>query len=178
MEYLLTCACGRKIPISRSQAGQELSCECGQTLQVPTLRGLAELPLAQSETVSATRNERRAWGGWRGTIMAISVAMFAMSVLPCAYYLYIRLQIDTSYGIEDEIAIGNKNYDVVPFESLVAEWSNFERTGLGPKDKPPFYYWKLYARENEILATISGIVAALSAITTLGLWFSAPKYQS
>ena len=178
MEHLLTCGCGRKIPVSRSQAGQELSCECGQRLQVPTLRGFAELPLAQSETLSVTRSERRAWGGWRGTILAISVAMFAISVLPCAYYLYIRSQIDTSYGIEEEIAVGNKTYDAMPFESLVAEWSNFERSGLGPKDKPPFYYLKLLAHEYEILATIAGTVAALSAITALGLWVSAPKSQT
>lgn len=177
MEYLLTCACGRKIPISRSQAGQELSCACGQTLQVPTLRGIADLPLAQSETLSAPVNARRAWAGWRGTIMAISVVVFAVSALPCAYYLYIRSQIDTSYGIEEEIEIGNKNYDVAPFENLVAEWSNFERSGLGPKDKPPFYYWKLYARENEVLATITGVVATLSALTVAGSWISAPKAQ-
>lgn len=175
MEHLLTCGCGRKIPVSRSQAGQELSCECGQRLQVPTLRGFADLPVVQTETLLATRNERRAWGGWRGTIMAISVALFAISVIPCAYYLFLRFQVDTSYGIEDEIAAGNKVFDGMPLENLVAEWSNFERSGLGPKDKPPFYYWKLYAHENEVLATITGAVAALSAITAIGMWVSAPK---
>ena len=92
MEHLLTCGCGRKILVSRSQAGQELSCECGQRLQVPTLRGFAELPVAGPETLPAkpraasitAESERRAWGGWRGTIMAISVAMLVISALPCA----------------------------------------------------------------------------------------------
>jgi hypothetical protein len=175
MEHLLACGCGRKIRVSRSQAGQELSCECGQKLQVPTLRGFADLPVAQSETLSTSTSERRAWGGWRGTILAISVAMFALSIIPCGYYLNIRRQIDTSYDVDDEIEAGNLTYDAVPFESLVAEWSNFERTGLGPKDKPAFYFWKLYARENEILAAITGTVAAVSAITVVGLWISAPK---
>lgn len=177
MEHLLTCGCGRKIPVSRSQAGQELSCACGQKLQVPTLRGFADLPLAQSETLSTATSERRAWGGWRGTILAMSFALFALSILPCGYYLNIRRQIDTSYDIDDEIEIGNLAYDEMPFENLVAEWSNFERTGLGPKDKPAFYYWKLYARDNEILAAITGTVAAISAITAVGLWVSAPKTQ-
>ncbi len=184
MEYLLSCGCGRKIPVSRSQAGQELSCECGQRLQVPTLRGFADLPVASSETLStsprssikdATEGQRQAWGGWRGTVMAIAVAIFALSALPCAYYIFLRSQINTSYGIEDEIAAGNEIYDAFPLENLVAEWSNFERSGLGPKDKPAFYIWNMIAREQEILAMITGSVAALSAATAIGMWVSAPK---
>lgn len=107
--------------------------------------------------------------------MAISVAVFAISIFPCAYYTYIRSQIDTSYGVEDEIAVGNEAYDRAPFENIVADWSNFERSGLGPKEKPPFYYWKLYAKENEVLAIVTGTIAALSAAIAIGLWASAPK---
>lgn len=177
MEHLLTCGCGRKIPVSRSQAGQELSCECGQRLQVPTLRGIAKLPSAQPETIPTALAERRAWGGWRGTIMAISVALFVISVLPCAYFLFIRSQIDTSYTIEDEIARGNERYDAMPLENLVAEWSDFERTGLGPKDKPQFYWVNIIARENEILALITGTAAALSGLIAVGMWASAPKLR-
>ena len=185
MEHLLTCGCGRKIPVSRSQAGQELSCECGQRLQVPTLRGFAELPVAGPETLPAKsyassftpESERRAWGGWRGTIMAISVAMLVISALPCAYFLFIRWQIDTSYGMEDEIISGNKSYDLMPMENLMVDWSNFERNGLGPKNKPRFYWLKIAARENEILAMISGAVATLSALTAIGMWASARKLQ-
>jgi hypothetical protein len=107
--------------------------------------------------------------------MAISVTMFVISVLPCAYFLNNRWQIDTSYGIEDEIAAGENAYDAMSVESLVAAWSNFERTGLGPKDKPRFYILKMVAREQEILASITGTVAALSAITAIGMWVSAAK---
>jgi hypothetical protein len=109
--------------------------------------------------------------------MAISVALFACSVLPCAYFLFIRSQIDTSYTVEDEIARGNERYDEMPLENLVAEWSDFERTGLGPKDKPQFYWAKLIARENEVLAMITGTAAAISGLTAIGMWASAPKHQ-
>ena len=183
MEHLLTCRCGRKIAVSRSQAGQELSCECGQRLQVPTLRGFAELPIAPSETLPAkpyatafpANSERKAWGGWRGTIMAISVALLVISTLPCAYFLYTRWRIDTSYGMEEEITAGNNNYDLVPMENLMVDWSNFERSGLGPKNKPRFYWMKIAARENEVLALITGTVATLSAVTAIGMWASARK---
>ena len=110
--------------------------------------------------------------------MAISVAMLVISALPCAYFLFIRWQIDTSYGMEDEIKVGNKNYDLMPLENVAVDWSNFERTGLGPKNKPRFYWMKIAARENEILAMISGTLATISAITAIGMWASAPKVQA
>ncbi len=107
--------------------------------------------------------------------MAISVALFVLSALPSAYFAFLRAQVDTSYGIDDEIAAGNRAIDKLPLENLVADWSNFERTGLGVKDKPPFYLWKLYAREQELFAMVTGAVAAISAITAIGLWVTAPK---
>jgi len=42
-KYLLPCPCGRQIPVLASQAGQQLQCECGASLEVPSMRGLAEL---------------------------------------------------------------------------------------------------------------------------------------
>lgn len=183
MEYLLSCGCGRKIPVSRSQAGQELKCECGESLQIPTLRGFASLPVAPAQTLSSNpyassfpaEEEKGVWGGWRGTIMAISVAMFAITFLPCAYHLILRAQINTSFDMDDEIQAGNEAYEAAPLENLVAEWSNFERSGLGPKNKPEFYWWKIRARELEIVAGITGTAAALFAFTAVGMWFSANK---
>jgi hypothetical protein len=48
MDRLLRCTCGRDLVVSNSQAGQELTCACGKIVAVPTLRGLAALPLAQA----------------------------------------------------------------------------------------------------------------------------------
>lgn len=175
MDHKLTCSCGKSIRVTRSQAGQELSCECGQTLQVPTLRGLGQLPLWESESTTTALVQRKAWGGWRGTLFAAACAVFVISILPCAYFLYIRSQINTSYTVTDEIAAGNANYDAAGLEMLVAEWTNFERMGMGPKSKPPFYWMKIVARENEILAMVTGAIAALAAISAAAIWISAPK---
>ncbi len=177
MDHQLTCTCGKIIRVSRSQAGQELACECGQKLQVPTLRGFGQLPLADSEPNATAVAERKAWGGWRGTIFATACAVFVLSFLPCAYYLYIRSQIDTSYTVADEIAAGNSNYDAMGMEMLVAEWTRFERSGLGPKNKPTFYWMKQFARENEILAMVTGSIAALSMLVGAAAWITAPKVQ-
>ena len=50
MDRLLSCECGQVHRVSRSQAGQEIKCGCGKILPVPTLRGLSDLPLANTET--------------------------------------------------------------------------------------------------------------------------------
>jgi hypothetical protein len=39
----LPCQCGREVVVTRAQAGGTVTCECGAELNVPTLRGLAEL---------------------------------------------------------------------------------------------------------------------------------------
>lgn len=44
--YQLTCPrCNRQFPIETSQAGQALSCECGESLRVPTMLKIKRLPL-------------------------------------------------------------------------------------------------------------------------------------
>ncbi len=61
-QYLLPCSCGRKVAVDRSQAGLQTECECGARLEVPTMRGLADL-----ETVDAPAAEAEATadkGGW------------------------------------------------------------------------------------------------------------------
>ena len=48
-DYLLPCACGQSINVSAAKAGQQVRCECGALVDVPTLRGLAELPRPASK---------------------------------------------------------------------------------------------------------------------------------
>ncbi len=46
IRYQLTCPrCQRPTPIETSQAGQSLSCECGELLRVPTMLKIKRLPL-------------------------------------------------------------------------------------------------------------------------------------
>ena len=43
-KYLLTCSCGNMLPVDVGQAGGQLVCSCGRTIDVPTLRNLRHLP--------------------------------------------------------------------------------------------------------------------------------------
>ena len=46
--YLLPCSCGRKIPVHLRQAGEIVKCDCGNSIDVPTLSGIKKLERAQS----------------------------------------------------------------------------------------------------------------------------------
>jgi len=57
-EYLLPCPCGRKIVVQPRHAGREVHCECGQSLEVPTLLALKELEQVEQVEVDSGRQ----WG--------------------------------------------------------------------------------------------------------------------
>ena len=44
MQYRLTCKCGRAYPVETGQAGGTISCECGETIQIPTMMKIKRLP--------------------------------------------------------------------------------------------------------------------------------------
>lgn len=46
--YLLDCSCGKQVSVEPRQAGSHVRCDCGNLLEVPTLRGLRALPQAES----------------------------------------------------------------------------------------------------------------------------------
>lgn len=170
MDHLLTCSCGKEFTVSRSQAGQEITCDCGQTLAVPTLRGFSDLPTAgEVETTPA------AWGGWRGPAMAIFSAICLIALVAGARFLLQGMAVDTSYTAESEVAAANEIFDSYGADELSMVWDHFETNGIGPKVRPDFYMWNKYARERMILASIAGGVCLLSGLFAIGVWVSAPK---
>lgn len=71
--YLLTCNCGKTVPVDVGQAGGQVTCECGTRLDVPTLRQLRHLPRS---TPAEERRQSSAWGLRQG-IFAASLILAA-----------------------------------------------------------------------------------------------------
>jgi len=61
--YLLTCECGKNVPVELGQAGGQVSCSCGKRLEVPTLRQLRQLPqaVAQQAKGGGSWDARQGW---------------------------------------------------------------------------------------------------------------------
>jgi hypothetical protein len=67
--HLLSCgSCGKALPVELGQAGGQIRCPCGATLDVPTLRQLRQLPIA-----SAPAAETRRWSASKGALAACLV---------------------------------------------------------------------------------------------------------
>lgn len=99
--YLLPCSCGREIPVSTTQAGEEVTCECGTRLEAPTMRGMTLLKRSDPQSIrgglkrsqsgekgrtrgSAAKTPTSSWGGRQRvllvgtviTIVGLALAIF------------------------------------------------------------------------------------------------------
>jgi hypothetical protein len=67
-KHLLTCECGEKVPVDIGQAGGQVTCSCGRPLNVPTLRNLKQLPVA--ETPASAVAGQAPWNIKKGFVAA------------------------------------------------------------------------------------------------------------
>lgn len=174
MDHLLSCTCGKEHVVSRSQADQEIKCECGNWLRIPTLRGFSELPVAGASPTSETPS-KAVWRGWRGSTMAICSAIFLIAALASGWFLLQRSLLDTSYTAEMDIENGREVFDQQGPNQLTDIWNDYETFGLGNKVRPNYYLWSQYAHERVMLAKIAGSVAAVFGLGAAVIWFTAPR---
>lgn len=164
MHYRLSCPCGVSHTVSTSQAGQAIQCTCGNTLPVPTLRGLKELPqvdpAAAAEMPQANAEPVRRPAILLGTLFAI----IFLAVPAAIFFTYQRAKLDTSFTQEaDEQQAFAQLDDAGPLE-LSEAWDTYSTIPLGPPVKPPFYEVQRVARALEWRIAISSSVALLAAI--------------
>jgi hypothetical protein len=79
--YLLPCTCGERYQVDSSESGLVMKCRCGASLQVPTLRGLAQL---EKVVLDEPAPRQQSWGGaQRG--MAIGVVLVVVGLAAGIY---------------------------------------------------------------------------------------------
>ena len=66
--YLITCRCDAVHRVTTRQAGQTIACPCGAQLDVPTLRGLRQLPRETTD-----HNDTVSWSFARGILFAVGL---------------------------------------------------------------------------------------------------------
>ncbi len=84
-DYLLPCTCGKKIGVTKSQAGQTVRCTCGTELEVPTLRNLSELERVGTRGVAKTTT----WTNRHRLVFSLAIVALA-GVLAAGYLARIR----------------------------------------------------------------------------------------
>lgn len=100
-KYLLTCECGKKIPVDVGQAGGSVSCSCGAQVDVPALRNLRHLPLAEPDV----EKPRAAWNASKG----FTAAGLIVAVLLAGYALWDRFTEPTVPKFDPDYRISTVN---------------------------------------------------------------------
>jgi hypothetical protein len=93
MKYLLPCSCGRSITIDIGQAGRRVTCACGASQDVPTLRAIRKLPPAGEEK-AAKSAAPRAWSPLQGALFGVGATLAFLSACVLAYSLSVLWKID------------------------------------------------------------------------------------
>jgi len=74
VKYLLPCSCGEKVAVESTQAGQNILCSCGKTMEVPTMQGLRQL-----EQAIDTTDEPKTTSPFGGVV--VGLALFGLVIL-------------------------------------------------------------------------------------------------
>ncbi len=136
MKYLLPCSqCGKQHEVQQTQAGEKLSCPCGNILEVPSFRGFRELkPVGAGPSPRAA--SRTAGDLPRRLVVVAALLLIAIGLLVSVYGGLLRTGIyvpERQSSVDPEI--DSRIDDLNPSETLEL-WTAFRDEGLGPYQVP------------------------------------------
>ncbi|MCA9264307.1 MAG: hypothetical protein KDA60_10685 [Planctomycetales bacterium] len=98
--YLLNCTCGKQTVVRPTQAGGKVACLCGQSLSVPKLRELRQLP---SAVETEGPSDLRSWSMGRGIVFSSGVLVSLLAVGAIGYLGWLRKDMDVSRPKLEEV---------------------------------------------------------------------------
>ena len=128
-QYLLLCDCGAKITVTASQAGDQLVCECGKNLDVPSFTELHQLEPVTDPT-DRPDHKRRTWTGLQALLFTGGLLTAVAASGGIGFATYLRSQIDTTDTIETIADDYLKFLDQRSPTELLEIWGNIRNKGL------------------------------------------------
>ncbi len=168
-KYLLPCLCGATQPIDVAQAGQIVRCQCGRSLDVPTMRDIRRLE--QMEVADHRPAPTTDWNRVQGSLFAIGLAVTVIALIIAAFLWINRMQLDTTKPVIDDTAQINAAIDDSPPVMIWSAWQEVEHHGLGPYIPPDYV---LARRESAALLRwmmVLLVIATGGAVTTIAAFF-------
>ncbi|MHB8863379.1 MAG: hypothetical protein ACYC6N_13305 [Pirellulaceae bacterium] len=158
MKYLLPCACGKSVPVETSQAGGTVRCSCGNALDVPPMRLLRQLAVADA-AVATKVSRQRSWSIFQGLFFAIGLTFLVGGLLTAAYYQWGRMRLDVQERTWDDLTEDHATIDAWHIDEAWDVWRKMRNDSIGPYT-PPFFvvnrlvsaYWYKYV--------VAGLIAA------------------
>lgn len=168
-KYLLPCDCGQAVPVDVGQAGREVTCACGATIEVPPLRKLRHLPVA----AAATERRSSTWNSRRGTVAALVVLAGTLA----AWAIWSRLLEPTIEPFDAAVrgqVVDEGLEKLTPFaawELWVARYRPLAETGFAVFEHPHSAQIEQFVSKQRFLQKVLLIAAAVlsgaAAITAL-----------
>ena len=170
-EYLLPCTCGQQLRVAPAQAGGQVSCACGRSVAVPTLRGLRELKPAPEAAPAKTV---AGWSPVHGAIFAAGLLLAAAGLAVLVYHLVFYravsgFTVDRTEEIVHNAELESPLDKLTPLAAL-DEWNTQVLPGLTKALDPPWVLARKSAERYILWSKIGGGMLAgglLAAIATL-----------
>lgn len=164
-KYFLPCECGKGIAVDVRQAGQQIACECGQLLEVPTLRGIRALePVGEIEPSSRQTAD---WNSSRGTIFAGSLILFVIGGI-VSYFGYAGLRATPNISREVERESFDTSIDAMSLDEMYDTWQHVRTEGLGPRGHDMFVNIRAYRTGRQRMLTIGVALCVVGSLGAIG----------
>lgn len=164
-KYLLPCECGKGIAVDVKQAGQQIACECGKLLEVPTLRGVRELePVRESAASSRPAAE---WNSSRGMIFAGSLILIALGGV-VSYFGYGALRATPNISRELERESFDKSIDEMTLDESYEVWKEVRAHGLTPRGQNMFVNIRAFRSGQQRMLTVGIALCVVGSLGAIG----------
>jgi hypothetical protein len=163
MKYLLPCQCGQQSAVDTSQAGQRIVCGCGNTLDVPTIRGLRQLPPAATESPRG----RPRWTPWQGALFVsgLLIAVGGAAIAGTCWWQSRQIDVTPPDWRAMDRTI-EQAFGQVENAQLLDLMREYEKRGLVPASAPPPHI--LNQQRVARLQWGTSIAGSLAALGVLG----------
>lgn len=165
-KYLLQCDCGNQQPVTTHQAGSQVSCNCGQRLDVPPLRKLRHLPVQPEQAAghSGTWTFRHA--------VATGGSIVTLALLTWAGWLWRTEPVVPQFDPQRHATALEAGLDRISPAELWTRWhyeyETLPEQGFEVFSSPRRDYLQTAAEQQRLLRrvilAIAGVVALASAV--------------
>lgn len=139
MPYILRCVCGSRIQVYPRQAGSRIQCpECEQSVEIPTIRGLSKLEVADEPRLGreSQRESQSRWTPWKGAIAALCFVIALIGIGRSGLYACYRWTHPTPFSEVDLLREAEAMVNEFTPADAWDTWQHLQETGLGAKNPP------------------------------------------
>lgn len=171
-KYLLPCECGESVLVETRQAGETITCKCGLSLDVPTMRAIRELEVHESGE-PATTKPKAEWSPLRGIAFGGGVILILIGLgLFGRGYSVTRLMERDLETVRSALNVEYERFqhDVehVTAEQALDLWFAIRKSGLSPREKNPFVLARIHGAKMRTMMISGGIVGAVGLALSIG----------